>query len=329
MSNAQAFQGLTPEQMLDAVEQTGVQSDGRFLALNSYENRVYRVGVEDQPPIVAKFYRPNRWSDAAILEEHQFTLALAEEEVPVIAPVVADDDSTLHHCDGFRLALYPCHGGRAPELDNPDHLEVIGRLVGRVHAMGRMTDYQHRPDISIASYGTDSSGFLLQNNFIPTHLIDAWTSLIDQLISHIGFCFDRAGQVNQIRLHGDLHHGNVLWTDEGPLVVDFDDARTGPAIQDLWMFLSGDRDYMSARLADLMEGYCEFSEFNPAELHLVEALRTLRMIHHAGWLAMRWQDPAFPLAFPWFNTMQYWEQLILDLREQQSLMEEEPLRYFM
>ncbi len=320
-----AFQKLTPEQMLNAVEQHGILCDGRFLALNSYENRVFQIGVEEGDSIVAKFYRPGRWSDDAIQEEHQFTLELAEAEIPVIAPLQDAVGNTLHFAGPYRFSIYPCRGGRAPELDNPDHLEMLGRFVGRMHAMGATSDYQFRPQISIDSYAIEPNRFILKNKFIPSHLLEAWTSLVDVLIGQIGNCFDRAGEINQIRLHGDLHHGNVLWTERGPHTVDFDDARMGPAIQDLWMFLSGDRAYMTARLADLLEGYTRFYEFDPVELHLVEALRTLRMIHHSGWLASRWQDPAFPIAFPWFNTIQYWEQQILDLREQSALMDEGPL----
>ncbi len=324
-NNVLAFQNLTPEQMLDAVEQHGIRCDGRFLALNSYENRVFQVGVEESGPVVVKFYRPGRWTDASILEEHQFTLQLAAAEIPVIAPIEDESGNTLHFVGPYRFSISPCRGGRAPELDNADHLEMLGRFVGRMHAVGAAEQYQHRPKISIDSYAVRPNRFILDNDFIPSHLIEAWTSLIEVLIRQIGNCFDRAGSVNAIRLHGDLHHGNVLWTERGPHIVDFDDARTGPAIQDLWMFLSGDRPYMSARLGDLLEGYTQFYDFDPAELHLLEALRTLRMIHHPGWLASRWQDPAFPFAFPWFNTVQYWEQQILDLREQSALMDEEPL----
>ncbi|MGI9319248.1 MAG: serine/threonine protein kinase [bacterium] len=320
-----AFKTLSPEQMLDAVEQHGVVCDGRFLALNSYENRVYQVGVEEGRPVVVKFYRPERWTDQAILEEHDFTQALAQDELPVIAPLADPQGRTLHTVGPFRFAIYPCRGGRAPELDNSEHLEVLGRFIARIHAHGAGGRYKHRPELTIHSYATQPSQFLLENGFIPVHLESAWSSLIDTLVEQIGFCYQRAGSIEIIRLHGDLHQCNVLWTDVGPHIVDFDDARMGPAIQDLWMFLSGDRSYMNARLEDLLNGYTQFYEFNPVELHLVEALRTLRLIHHAGWLASRWEDPAFPLAFPWFNSMKYWEQQILDLREQSALMDEEPL----
>ena len=322
-----AFQTLSPEQMLDAVEGCDIRCDGRFLALNSYENRVYRIGVEDGPPIVVKFYRPNRWSREAILEEHRFTQELSENEVPVIAPLAKEDGDTLYESKGFLFALYPCQGGRAPELDNPDHLEMLGRFIGRIHAIGGADSYHHRPDISIDSYVLSPSKYLLENRFIPDHLCEAWSTLIEALVAQMQACIERAGQIPLIRLHGDFHHGNVLWTDDGPHIVDFDDARTGPAIQDIWMFLSGDRSYMTARLGDILEGYTQFYDFDPAELHLVEVLRTLRLIHHCGWLAGRWQDPAFPQAFPWFNTLQYWEQQVLNLREQQVLLNEPPLNW--
>lgn len=322
-----AFQNLTPEQMLDAVEQHGIECDGRFLALNSYENRVYQVGVEDGSPIVVKFYRPQRWADEAILEEHQFTQLLAENELPVVAPLTDQSGATLHRADPFRFTIYPCRGGRAPELDNPEHLEIMGRFIARIHAMGASDRYNYRPEINIHNFVNEPSRFVLENGFIPAHLVEAWSSLIEMLSQQIDSCYQRAGEVRAIRLHGDLHQGNVLWTDTGPHIVDFDDARMGPSIQDLWMFLSGDRSYMTARLENLLTGYTQFYEFDPVELHLVEALRTLRMIHHAGWLASRWEDPAFPIAFPWFNTTKYWEQQILDLREQSALMDEHPLKW--
>lgn len=321
----QAFAELSPDTMLDAIESSGLHCDGRFLALNSYENRVYQVGLEEDEPIVAKFYRPARWSDEAIIEEHQFTLELAQAEIPVVAPLVDDNGVTLHKHGPYRFALYPRYGGRAPELDNPDHLEQLGRFIGRIHVMGGVEDFQHRPDVDIESYAIEPRRWLLKNGFIPAHLEEAYASLTQDLIGQVENCFNRAGKVNRLRLHGDCHPGNILWRDDKPHIVDFDDARMGPAIQDLWMFLSGDRAFMTARLADLLVGYTDFAEFNPAELHLVEALRTMRMIHYAAWLARRWDDPAFPLAFPWFNTTNYWEDHILSLREQAALMDEPPL----
>jgi len=323
--NKQAFAKLTPDHMLDAIESLGLKCDGRFLALNSYENRVYQIGIEDQSPLVAKFYRPDRWTDQAILEEHEYTLALAALEIPVIAPDKDDNGQSLHQFGPYRFALYPCRGGRAPELDNPDHLEQMGRFIARIHAEGATESFEYRPQLDIESFAIEPRKYLLDHDFIPAHLIEAYQGLTTDLILQIEQCFDRAGEIKNIRLHGDCHPGNILWTDDGPHVVDFDDARTGPAIQDLWMFLSGDRAYMTARLADLLEGYTQFYDFNPAELHLVEALRTMRLIHYAAWLARRWDDPAFPLAFPWFNSMNYWEDQILILREQASLMNEPAL----
>lgn len=320
-----AFSNLTPDNILDAVEANGVQCDGRFLALNSYENRVYQIGIDEGTPLVAKFYRPERWSDEAIIEEHLFTLALAEQEIPVIPPSVDESGISLHKQGPYRFALYPCRGGRAPELDNPDHLEQLGRLIARIHVLGAARPFKHRPTVDIESYATKPRQFLLENNFIPDYLIEAYTSLTTDLIKQIEGCFERAGKVRMLRLHGDCHPGNILWTDSGAHIVDFDDARMGPSVQDLWMFLSGDRAYMTARLGDLLEGYTQFYDFNPSELHLVEALRTMRLIHYAAWIASRWEDPAFPLAFPWFNTAGYWEEHILTLREQAALLDEPPL----
>ena len=324
-TSKEAFARLTPDHMLDAIESVGLQCDGRFLALNSYENRVYQVGIEESPPLVAKFYRPARWTDEAIIEEHDFTHALAELEIPVIPPDRDNRGASLHHHGPYRFALYPCRGGRPPELDNPQHLEQLGRFIARIHAEGATKSFQHRPLLDIDSFVVRPRQFLLDNNFIPAHLDEAYRTLTSDLITQVQSCFERAGEINLIRLHGDCHPGNILWTDKGPHIVDFDDARMGPAIQDLWMFLSGDRSYMTARLADLLEGYTQFYDFNPMELYLIEALRTMRLIHYAAWLARRWDDPAFPLAFPWFNTMEYWESQVVILREQAHLMSEPAL----
>ncbi|MCK5002878.1 MAG: serine/threonine protein kinase [Gammaproteobacteria bacterium] len=322
---SQAFAELTPDHILDAIEATGIDCDGRFLALNSYENRVYQIGVEEDKPIVAKFYRPHRWSDAAIIEEHQFTLDLAEQEIPVIAPIVNQQGETLHKHGHYRFALYPCRGGRSPELDNPEHLEQLGRFIGRIHALGATKKFEHRTTLNIETLAIKPRAFLLDNEYIPEYLLEAYTSVTTDLIRQIERSFERAGDVKNIRLHGDCHPSNILWTDDGPHIVDFDDARTGPAIQDLWMFLSGDRPYMTERLADLLEGYTQFYDFDPRELHLVEALRTLRIIHYTSWIASRWHDPAFPRAFPWFDTTRYWEDHVLALREQAALLNEKPL----
>ncbi|MEE9551507.1 MAG: serine/threonine protein kinase [Gammaproteobacteria bacterium] len=330
MANTKEFESykeLGPDYILDAVESVGFRCDKHIFALNSYENRVYQIGIEDEAPIIVKFYRPARWSDEAIIEEHQFTFELSQYEIPVIAPIVNDDGKSLYHYNNFRFAIYPRHGGRPPELENPDHLLQLGRFIGRIHNIGATTPYAHRPVLDIQSYGIDSYKYLLANNFIPVELENAYQTLAEDLIQRIHLCYERAGNIESIRLHGDCHHSNILWRDDTLFILDFDDARMGPAIQDLWMFLSGDRDYMTARLADLLEGYTEFRDFDTRELYLIEALRTLRMLHYNAWIARRWDDPAFPLAFPLFNTQHHWEDHILTLREQAALMDEMPLQW--
>lgn len=319
------FSGLTPDLILNALESVGLHGDGRLLALNSYENRVYQVGVEDGPPLVVKFYRPARWSDAAIREEHAFVQSLAEQEIPVVPALLAANGGTLRHFDGFRFAVFPKCGGRAPELDDTKTLEWMGRFIGRIHAVGALQPYRERPRLDILSFGEEPRDFLLSGGFIPAELESVYRGVAAQALEGIRRCFERAGEVATLRLHGDCHVGNVLWTDEGPHFVDFDDSRMGPAVQDLWMLLSGERADMSRQLADILAGYESFHEFNPRELHLIEALRTLRLIHYAAWLARRWDDPAFPAAFPWFNTQRYWQDRILELREQIALMDEPPL----
>ena len=322
--NTTPYDRLTPDTILDAIESVGFLVDGRMLALNSYENRVYQIGIEESKPLIAKFYRPGRWSDAQILEEHSFTEELAEREIPVVPPL-AINGNTLHEFAGYRFSLSPRKGGRAPEIDNPEVLEWMGRFLGRIHAVGAIRPFLHRPAVTIEAFGETPRAWLLQHQFIPADLRETWVSVIDQALAGVRACYAHAGDVQNIRLHGDCHVGNVLYTDEGPHFVDFDDCRSGPAMQDLWMLLAGSREEMTIQLRDVLEGYEEFADFDRRQLHLLEALRTLRLIHYAAWLAQRWDDPAFPLAFPWFNSQRYWQDRILELREQVALMEEGPL----
>ena len=322
-----AYSDLGPDEILHAVEGTGLRCDGHISALNSYENRVYQIGIEDAVPVVAKFYRPGRWSDAAILEEHAFTLELAAQEIPVIAPLAPAGGSTLFHAGPHRIAIYPRIGGRPPEPDNPDHLLMLGRCIARIHSIGETRPFEHRPVLDVESFAIEPSRFLLENDFIPADIRPAYSAISAQLIEKLKDAFGKGPRLRHIRLHGDCHLGNVLIRDDAPFIVDFDDARTGPAIQDLWMFLSGDRHYMTTGLSDVLEGYCEFREFDKREIRLIEPLRTLRLMHFAGWLARRWDDPAFPRAFPWFNSQRYWEEHILALKEQHSAMDEPSLEW--
>jgi len=318
------FARLDPQTVLEAVESVGLCGDGRLLALNSYENRVYQVGLEEGGPVVVKFYRPERWSDAAILEEHAFVAELAEHEIPVV-PATLIDGRTLHSFAGFRFSVFPRRGGRAPELGDPATLEWIGRFIGRIHAVGAARPYTERPALDLQTFGREPYDWLRRHGDIPPELAGTWASVVEQALDGVARCYERAGELPELRLHGDCHGGNVLWTPGGPHFVDFDDSRMGPAVQDLWMLLSGERQEMVGQMADVLAGYEDFCEFHPRQLYLVEALRTLRLIHYSCWLAMRWDDPAFPAAFPWFNTQRYWQDRILELREQVALMDEPPL----
>ena len=321
--DAHPYSHLTPDLVLDGVAAAGLRPDGRLLSLNSYENRVYQVWLEDETVVVAKFYRPGRWSDAQIDEEHAFARELAEHEIPVVAPITSLKTGTDHV---FRVAIYPRRGGRTPELGDEKTLEWIGRFIGRIHGVGAARPFKHREVLTPKAFGHDARALLLGTNFIPADLLEAWKAVTAQALTGVDQAFQTAGGVRAIRLHGDCHVGNILWTDDGPHFVDLDDARMGPAMQDLWMLLSGDRAAMTLQLHAVLAGYEEFADFDRRELYLLEALRTLRLIHYSAWIARRWDDPAFPAAFPWFNTQRYWQDRILELREQIALMQEEPIR---
>ena len=311
---------LDPDTVIHAVESVGLLCDGCLLPLNSYENRVYQVGIEDSDPLVAKFYRPARWSNEQILEEHEFALELDAAEIPLVPPMVFDGE-TLHHHEGFRFALFERRGGHAPELDDKETRTWLGRFLGRIHAVGASRSFQHRPALTVDRFGRESIEAISGGDWLPPHLETAFTSLADDLMNQVSALWEQAGAFQSIRLHGDCHPGNILWRD-GPFFVDLDDCQSGPAVQDLWMLLSGEADEMSIQLNDIVTGYREFHHLNLSELVLIEPLRTLRMIHHAAWLARRWEDPAFPVAFPWFGEPRYWENLVLGLREQMARMQE-------
>ena len=319
------YAGLSPELVIDAVEAAGFRCDGRQLALNSYENRVYQVGVEDKRPVVAKFYRPARWSDEAILEEHGFALELAEAEIPVVAPLDTGA-GTLMRYGGYRYAVFESCGGRWPELGTEEDRRAVGRFLGRIHMVGGRRAFRHRLAIDPERLGDDSRDWLLEQGWLPPHLEEAYDTLTAALMEAVHGRFDAAGDYHELRIYGDCHPGNILWTENGPHFVDLDDCVTGPAVQDLWMLLSGEEDEQRLQLADILEGYESFSRFDPRELWLIEALRTLRIIHYSAWLARRWEDPAFPRAFPWFGENRYWEDHVLALREQASALQEPPLQ---
>ncbi len=321
--NSKPYENLTPDAVLDALESTGLRGDGRMLALNSYENRVFQIALEDDTYVVAKFYRPGRWSDAQILEDHAFSLDLSGREIPVVAPLEIDG-STLHAFAESRFAVFPRRGGRPPELEDEKVLEWIGRFLGRIHAVGATRPFKLRPALNIETFGAVPRDWLLASSMVPEDLKNTWVTTVDFALEGVETWFERI-KTRQLRLHGDCHAGNILWTHQGPHFVDLDDARTGPAVQDLWMLLAGDRETAAIQLRALLEGYEQFHTFNREEVGLIEPLRTLRLLHYSYWLARRWDDPAFPAAFPWFGTNRYWQDRILELREQTSAMNEEPL----
>ncbi|EKO3566427.1 serine/threonine protein kinase [Vibrio metschnikovii] len=315
------FDALTPDLIWYALESIGVRAESGFLALNSYENRVYQFTDEESRRFVVKFYRPQRWTEQQIQEEHDFALELAAAEIPLAPPLVINGNS-LHYYQGYYFALFTSMGGRQFEVDNPQQLEWVGRFLGRIHKIGESKTFIHRPSLGLEEYLYQPKRVLEQASFIPSHLQNAFFNDLNLLIERI----EQYWQPTQspIRLHGDCHPGNILWRD-GPMFVDLDDARNGPAVQDLWMLLSGDRQDKLVQLDILLEGYQEFCDFNPQQLKLIEPLRGLRMVHYMAWLAKRWHDPAFPLAFPWFNDPKYWEGQVLAFKEQLSALEEPSL----
>jgi Ser/Thr protein kinase RdoA (MazF antagonist) len=326
------YEVLTPDAVMDALASVGLHGDGRLLALSSYENRVYQVHLE-QPhdgnaAVVAKFYRPGRWSEAQILEEHAFSRELTEAEVPAVAPLELDG-RTLHHFGDFAFSVSPRRGGRAPELDDVEVLEWIGRFLARIHAVGARRKFETRPSLDLQTFGRESRDWLLSNDKIPLDVQTAWQRRCDEALDAIAETSlgrrSDAG-IRMIRLHGDCHPGNILWTpDSGPHFVDLDDARTGPAVQDMWMLLSGDRAQRQKQLGALVDGYEQMREFDREELALIEPLRTLRLIHYSAWLARRWEDPIFPINFPWFGSSDYWQGQVQMLEEQLEAMQETAL----
>jgi len=321
---SQPFADLDPDRICSSIESIGLVPDGRLLALNSYENRVWQVGIEQSSPVIVKFYRPGRWSDASIDEEHRFALELAAAALSVVPPIAIDGQTLFHH-QSFRFALFERRGGHAPEPAHKPTLTTLGRALGRMHSVGKAARFVHRPELSIERWGERSRAELLAGPWIPAQLVAAFEALTGHLLEAVRATWARAGNFDRIRLHGDCHVGNILWRDDQAHFVDLDDCLTGPAVQDLWMLISGERQERERQLGWLLQGYRLFAEFDPRELHLIEPLRSLRMLHHQAWLARRWDDPAFPRAFPWFEDVRHWENILQQLREQLDELQQEPL----
>ena len=339
LSGSHPFTSLTPDLVLDALDTVGLRGDGRLTALSSYENRVYQVQLEDGSAVVTKFYRPGRWSDAQILEEHAFSHELMAAEIPAIGPLLLEGTS-LHHFAGFAFSVSPRRGGRPPELDDGEVLEWIGRFLARIHTVGAARPFAHRPALNVAYSAIEPREWLLANERVPLDVQSTWTRLSQEAIAAIsrhaclvGHAGESPDSIRTLRLHGDCHPGNILWTPTdvprsagpGPHFVDLDDAHTGPAVQDLWMLLSGDRQQRTHQLGALVDGYEQFRSFDRRELALIEPLRTLRLIAYSAWLARRWSDPIFPINFPWFGTSDYWQGQVQMLEEQLEAMQEDPL----
>ncbi|MBS0377834.1 MAG: serine/threonine protein kinase [Proteobacteria bacterium] len=322
-STVAPFAGLTPEVVLDAAAAVGLNPDGRLFALNSYENRVYQLWNDEQG-LVLKFYRPHRWSDAQILEEHAFTGELAKAELPVAAPLAVEGQTLLRFRD-YRFSAFPFLRGRAPDLDAPEARLILGRALARLHRIGATRPFEVRPRIGIQRLGWDARAQVLESDLLPERLHERYASVSGVLIERVSTAYEAAGPMREIRLHGDCHLGNLLWNEQGPVFVDLDDCATGPAVQDLWMLLSGTPDEQQHQWSEILEGYRQFADFDYAQVHLIEPLRALRMLHHGAWVSHRWGDPAFPRAFPWFGEERYWEGYLQDLLEQAGQIEDPPL----
>ncbi len=344
-ASSHPYERLTPDVVLDAMADVGLWGDGRLTALSSYENRVYQACLETAQPetgltahdrVVLKFYRPGRWSDAQILEEQEFAAQLVAAEVPVVAALRLPGQSapaagsTLHHHAGFAFSVSPWRGGRRPELEDTQVLQWIGRFLARIHNVGGLRPFAHRPALDLQTFGTDSQRLLAQGNHLPLDMASRWQSAYTEAMQVAQGIWQEVGALQSLRLHGDCHPGNILWTPEGspgagPHFVDLDDARMGPAVQDLWMLLSGERAQQLQQLGALVDGYEELRELDRRELRLIEVLRTLRLIHYSAWLAQRWSDPIFPINFPWFGSSDYWKGQVDMLIEQTEAMQAPPL----
>jgi Ser/Thr protein kinase RdoA (MazF antagonist) len=311
---------LTPDAITDALAGMGFYVDSGLMALNSYENRVYRFKNEEEGNLVAKFYRPGRWSREQIEEEHAFVAALAADGVRVVQPLQREQQSLFEY-KGILFAVWPAIAARQLEADNLEQLEALGEQLAKLHLRGEREPLGHRSRMDPAVELPLARDLLERHGQIPAALRQPFFSLLERLLEEV--C-RRYRPATDIALHGDCHGGNLLWQG-GPWLLDFDDCRRGPAVQDIWMMLSGSRQEQLVQLDSLLAGYEMVREFDNPELALIEPLRSMRIINYMAWLASRWSDPAFPVNFPWFNTEGYWQQQIAVLREQLEALAAPPL----
>ena len=336
-AETQFFYDLTPDRILDAFERsTGLRSTGRCLALNSMENRVYEIEIETEEKLrhpwerfrILKFYRPGRWNENQILDEHRFLQQLCDDEIPAVAPQPFLDGKTLHldGSTGLWYTVFPKVGGRSPyELDE-DQLKMCGRLLARLHSVGGVSDAEHRVHLTPDTYGRNSLSWLLEKQIIPIQFEKRYEAVVTEICDRTQHLFEKFPVQ---RIHGDCHLGNLLWGDQGPFWVDFDDMVMGQCVQDLWLMIAGRDEHGLKQMSFLLEGYEQMRDFSRESLALIEPLRALRFVHFNAWISKRWEDKSFQRAFPQYETIGFWQEQVSDLDEQLRVIENNPWRPLM